>query len=557
MKKVYLFREIVILSLILTWSSPINSAARFERQDNCLVPKVLGSPNIQYEAHRIGRVGLTVTNFGTVGTGFISNPVCDGEICPSCEFPVNSDLEYLFAGAIWVGAVAGSDTLVSVGADGWFSDINEFLPDEGTMGEIITRSNIPSRANYHPDAISEQDIICVFTDTFTNPGLTGIDPLDNRPHIPLNIELVRASYAWSYSYLEDIVIFNYNIKNIGPNPLESVWIGIYMDGDVYHKSHQSDGSRDDIAGFFPEENLAYIIDNDGDPDPSLQYWTYTSPLSVMGLKFHGVDKTFVYPNFNWWVSNGNSVLDFGPRLAGSEEDPFRSFGKHLGTPTGDRNKYYILSHPEQDYDQLFTAISHVEDGFLEPPTTSLPADIADGYDTRFLLSFGPFYINPAATVTFGYSLIMGEDIHVDPTDFADYFDPDNPQAFYEHLDFTDLIENAHVADLIYSSLPLTADRHDNVGLPSKFTISQNYPNPFNPVTTIEYTLPRKAQVEIAIYNLLGRMVRTLVNETKAAGIYQTQWDGKNEKGLDVATGIYFYRFQMDNHVETKKMMLLR
>jgi hypothetical protein len=203
---------------------------------------MVGSPNTQYDVHRIGRIAMTVTNFGTLGTGYLSSPVLDGERAPSCEYPINSDLEYLFAGAIWIGAIVGRDTLVSVGGDGWFG-MTELFPDEGDAGAILTRSNLVSRTDFDASAISEQDFICAFSDTNDNPGLTGIDPFDNRDHMPLNVNVQQNSYAWSYDYSEDFILFDYKIANIGLFPIRDMYVAIYVDADVFHFSNQSSGFR--------------------------------------------------------------------------------------------------------------------------------------------------------------------------------------------------------------------------------------------------------------------------------------------------------------------------
>jgi hypothetical protein len=100
------------------------------------------------------------------------------------------------------------------------------------------------------------------------------------------------------------------------------------------------------------------------------------------------------------------------------------------------------------------------------------------------------------------------------------------------------------------------DEHGDI-LPYRFNLSQNYPNPFNPVTTIEYTLPRRNHVSIEIFNLLGQKVRTLVNREESAGSYTITWDGTTASGQSAATGVYLYRFQAGDHVETKKMLLLK
>ena len=94
-------------------------------------------------------------------------------------------------------------------------------------------------------------------------------------------------------------------------------------------------------------------------------------------------------------------------------------------------------------------------------------------------------------------------------------------------------------------------------LPYRFELSQNYPNPFNPVTTISYSLPRRSEISIDIFNILGQKIITLVSDTKPAGDYQINWSGDDSNGLKVSTGIYFYRFQAGDYIETKKMILLK
>jgi subtilisin family serine protease len=94
-------------------------------------------------------------------------------------------------------------------------------------------------------------------------------------------------------------------------------------------------------------------------------------------------------------------------------------------------------------------------------------------------------------------------------------------------------------------------------LPVQYALLQNYPNPFNPTTSIRYELPKDSYVELVIYNVQGQAVRELVNGWQKAQRYVIAWDGKNEQGNSVASGIYFYRIKAGEFVNTKKMVLLR
>jgi hypothetical protein len=105
--------------------------------------------------------------------------------------------------------------------------------------------------------------------------------------------------------------------------------------------------------------------------------------------------------------------------------------------------------------------------------------------------------------------------------------------------------------------------YGKTSVPKAFELSQNYPNPFNPTTTIKYALPSVENGEatlpttLKIYNVLGEVVRTLVDEPRSPGIYYQVWDGKDDQGNEVASGIYFYRLKVGKFSETKKMVLMK
>jgi hypothetical protein len=93
--------------------------------------------------------------------------------------------------------------------------------------------------------------------------------------------------------------------------------------------------------------------------------------------------------------------------------------------------------------------------------------------------------------------------------------------------------------------------------PKEYALSQNYPNPFNPETKIQYQLPQAGNVTIKIYNALGQEVKTLVNEQAEAGSYYVTWDGTDDIGIKVTSGVYLYRIQAGEFVQTKKMVITK
>ena len=95
-------------------------------------------------------------------------------------------------------------------------------------------------------------------------------------------------------------------------------------------------------------------------------------------------------------------------------------------------------------------------------------------------------------------------------------------------------------------------------MPRQYALFANFPNPFNPSTSIEYALPEDAEVELVIYDVLGQTVQTLVaNELQGAGYYRLTWDGRNQSGHTVSSGMYFYRLATPGFTQTRKMILLK
>jgi hypothetical protein len=98
---------------------------------------------------------------------------------------------------------------------------------------------------------------------------------------------------------------------------------------------------------------------------------------------------------------------------------------------------------------------------------------------------------------------------------------------------------------------------DDINAPSRFELLQNYPNPFNPTTEIGFALPERAHVSLEIYNVLGQNVRTLINSDMEAGFNHVTWNGADNSGSAVASGIYFYKLSANDKVFIRKMSLLK
>ncbi len=110
---------------------------------------------------------------------------------------------------------------------------------------------------------------------------------------------------------------------------------------------------------------------------------------------------------------------------------------------------------------------------------------------------------------------------------------------------------------VFNTNGVTGVENQGGELPKEFAVMQNYPNPFNPTTTIKYQLPQAAHVTIAVYNILGKEIATLVNGNVEAGYHSVIWNGTNNSGAKVNSGVYFYRVSTNSNVAVKKMLLLK
>ena len=127
----------------------------------------------------------------------------------------------------------------------------------------------------------------------------------------------------------------------------------------------------------------------------------------------------------------------------------------------------------------------------------------------------------------------------------------NTFDFWDHFSNADIYRPRFIYLKIKDST--TSVKGNDVSLPEKFSLNQNYPNPFNPSTKISFTVPTTAMVSIKIFNALGEMISELVNKNYIAGNYEIDFNGS----AGLSSGVYFYRMEAGEFVQTKKMILIR
>jgi hypothetical protein len=217
---------------------------------------------------------------------------------------------------------------------------------------------------------------------------------------------------------------------------------------------------------------------------------------------------------------------------------------------------------------LFRVIANMEEGnFASIPASGYSVDnIAPGVPTGLMAST----IEGNIQVTWDVSLV--EDFQYFllkksmTADFAEYESFQSTDTSYTDMEYE--------MDQIYFYRLAVADYAGNIGdysetveiavltidgdlIPEVFALHQNYPNPFNPITTIQYDLPDQSQVEIIIFDIMGREVKILVNQKQDFGFKSVVWDATNNLGQPVSAGMYLYRISAGDFHQVKKMILLK
>ncbi len=500
-RKLFAFTLAVLLLSQFTIANDIGDRSAGVNLKEAKRSAAVANPNTTNRTHRKTNVWLTIYNWGYLGNdsypGGATDPEYPGTWAPQCEYPGGSGVQYLFMASLWIGALIQEEGFefprVSTGNEGWFNQ-NEFFPGEGAEHGIVERSSRRNEYNRlgdyvsHPNAISEQDFICDYADTLTDPMLVDGDPIDG-PHEPLGIKIYHRSYSWTYNYAQDFIMIDYEIENIAGNYLKNLYVALYVDSDV-GLTFENRRYEDDICGFqewfidtletgdidSTRINIAYIADNDGRVISVTSGGDLTCP-AVSGTRVVRAPNPRLFTTFNWWISNGNADYDFGPAW---RDDGSGGWTDVYGTPVGDERKYFVMKNKEFDYDQIYVD----DQGYIDEHPQELryynpaipdwvdethhwktadaanAANLADGFDTRYLISWGPlgvfdhtdeagndiYRLNPGEKFHMTMAYVCGDNFHQvgNPQVSATNLDPTK-------FDFADLTYNASWAAKVYDN----------------------------------------------------------------------------------------------------------
>jgi hypothetical protein len=370
MKNTYTY---ILLLLFLAVS--INQITAKEKDKTKRLNKTASTPLLDWKKHNIGNFSLQVTNFGMIGGD--NDLFTHAESFINCEYPLNSGIEHLEGGGIWIGAIIDTSSTtgvkkeikkISTGYEGWGGDgystggsglLNELYPGISKSDSVleITSSNQKPDfwSNYYGNLnfapLSDQDFIAQYTDT----TLPTPDPM----HVPLGIKVIQRSLSWSSDYMDGIIFVEYKIVNLKKKSLRDIYIGFFMDTDIGPIAMQKElysAARnyweDNYTGYIDSIKLAYADNPLDSPSTPFGLRIIHSSIDLANLKF----------SFHWYNS----------------ED----------SPDPDSKRYEYLSSGTIMPNQSKSALN----------------------DTRFLIGMGPFNFTDSDTVKIVVALVSGENI---------------------------------------------------------------------------------------------------------------------------------------------------
>ncbi len=353
----------------------------------------------------VGNLGVTITNYGTLGNGFTGWPNQ-----PSLEYPKGSGIEHLFLGGIWIGGIHRregtarvSTAAVDIGSVRRLAEGFEMSSNIGS--KIRLRSTLVESPYFDLDAVSHQDFVMDFTDRNTRIPDTG-DSIPN--HFPLGVDLHLESYAWNFPFADFFVILNYSIKNAGTDTIDGLHVGLWSNGVVRNtKLTGRPGGRDfynhSAKGFIDSLRLCYTFDFDGTPygPPANSYYgarllgATPFPLkkdsvgNILATELDSLGNLYKNTYYNGWKFNNRqgSQVYFFPEFDDNSAEPFRGKYQRLSTMMPKPN-IEALGRP--------TNVKS-SDGLTDGEA---PASMTD------LLSVGPFKsLAPGESVQVVYALV--------------------------------------------------------------------------------------------------------------------------------------------------------
>ena len=349
--------------LALTITGFLISWCAFAQQANIYDEKVTSA----------GNIATTLSNLGLIGNSFSGSFNVQG--FPSCEYPANSGIEHVFEGGLWIGGILNGQVAVSTGAvddaSGYGTGKRGFEFTSTTA--LRERSTLFDSPFYTPEAVSHQDFVSTFTDanTSVNTGSGNIQIVDHLA--PLNVTIDFESYNWSFSFANFFVILNFRITNTNQVPIDSIYLGYWIDGVIRNVNITPPGGTAFFNkggnGFIDSLNMGYEFDATGDIG-------YTD--SYLGTKYLGAEINGRCP------TSPNFKVHFNTWQFRNSADPL----------------FFFPSNDFQKYGKMTSGLNHL------PAWPDIQSNINSANNRSNLVSVGPFErLNPGESIDIAFAIV--------------------------------------------------------------------------------------------------------------------------------------------------------
>ncbi len=484
----------------------------------------------------INRITMAVQNSGV----FANDPETR-----HCGFWYD-DVSLIWISGLWLAARVDGEVRAS--ASDYFADFigsaidkqgNSFGKDDSTFRvfKISTGDNefnnpdyagwqvelgAPVDKNGKPWIIVDQTLWCSFTDAYEKER-------KYNPCPPLNAEIHLTT--WGSKTLDNVVFMRWEFFNKGDKLWQNAYAGVFVDADICDASNNLVGSDSTLSMVYTFEHTGH---QQFDSTFAVGYVVLEAPkiesIGDTALTFYGhlldyknanVISPLVYKHMPYdWAPppHGENYAKYWiyRRLAGQD-----TAGSLMINPiTGKCTKWGLSGDPI------------TKNGWID----ELPQD-------RFMMiSTGPFDVAPGDTNAMTIAIIAVTDSNYSGTVPALKERAGEIRTYFR--------ESLHIiTDVNYS-----CSENDHI---SDFQLFQNYPNPFNSSTQISYCLKEGGKIELTVFNINGQKVKTLYNGFKEAGTHKITWDGTNDAGNLISSGLFFYQLRQKNKIITKKMLYLK
>jgi len=364
--------------------------------------------------------------------------------------------------------------------------------------------------------------------------------------LPTGIEMQVTIWGFKAPPFDNVIYKRYRLFNKAAAEITDMFAGCYLDADIGEYT-------DDFSGCDSILNVSYSYNGFSSDSwydeydmvpPSLGHALIQGPLvdspgdsAIFNFK-KVVDKKNLGMTSHYVSASGSPMSD--PSF--DREGGYEFYNTLRGyTPTADLDNpipFYIGSGPDRGKPTRFPLSGDpiLKSGDIDGHEYNFPPG-----DRQTMFSTGPFYMNAGESQEFIIAMVA-----------ASNPEGTNLISIFEMKQKIKLVKAGYRLD-VWSNI----DKQEKSTLPGSFELKQNFPNPFNPNTTFQFILPKKSRVTLAIYDIVGRKLVTLVDRVHEFGDHEITWDGLDDTGLPLSSGLYIYRIDTGDYTRSRKMILLK